>query len=60
VQAATGSAAHVAANIAEVNERAGSITSASTQILASAKSLSQEGSRLSIEMEKLLVAVCAV
>jgi methyl-accepting chemotaxis protein len=59
VQAATGSAAHVAANIAEVNDRAGGITSASTQILASAKSLSQEGSRLSIEMEKLLVAVCA-
>ncbi|HTZ02008.1 MAG TPA: methyl-accepting chemotaxis protein [Xanthobacteraceae bacterium] len=59
VQAATGSAAHVAANIAEVNERAGGITSASTQILASAKSLSQEGSRLSTEMEKLLMAVCA-
>ncbi|HEX4043600.1 MAG TPA: methyl-accepting chemotaxis protein [Xanthobacteraceae bacterium] len=60
VRAATGSAAHVAANIAEVNDRAGGITSASTQILASAKSLSQEGSRLSTEMEKLLVAVCAV
>ena len=59
VQAATGSAAHVAANIAEVNERASGITSASTQILTSAKSLSQEGSRLSTEMEKLLTAVCA-
>lgn len=59
VQAATGSAAHVAANIAEVNESAGGITSASTQILASAKSLSQEGSRLSAEMEKLLIAVSA-
>ena len=59
VQAATGSTAHVAANIAEVNDRAGGITSASTQILASAKSLSQEGGRLTSEMEKLLIAVCA-
>jgi methyl-accepting chemotaxis protein len=59
VQAATGSAAHVAANIAEVNDSAGGITSASAQILASAKSLSQDGSRLSLEMEKLLNAVCA-
>jgi len=59
VQAATGSAAHVAANIAQVNEGAGGITSASTQILASAKSLSREGNRLSSEMEKLLTAVCA-
>jgi methyl-accepting chemotaxis protein len=59
VQAATGSAAHVAANIAEVNDSAGGITSASAQILASAKSLSQDGSRLSAEMEKMLIAVCA-
>jgi methyl-accepting chemotaxis protein len=59
VLAATGSAAHVAANIAEVNDSAGGITSASAQILASAKSLSQDGSRLSLEMEKLLNAVCA-
>jgi methyl-accepting chemotaxis protein len=59
VQEATGSAAHVAANIAEVNDSAGGITSASAQILASAKSLSQDGNRLSAEMEKLLTAVCA-
>jgi methyl-accepting chemotaxis protein len=59
VQAATGSAAHVAANIAEVNDSAGGITSASAQILSSAKSLSQEGSRLSAEMEWLLTAVMA-
>jgi methyl-accepting chemotaxis protein len=59
VQAATGSAAHVAANLAEVNDSAGGITSASAQILASAKSLSQDGNRLSAEMEKLLTAVCA-
>jgi methyl-accepting chemotaxis protein len=59
VHAATATAAHVAANIAEVNDSAGGITSASSQILSSAKSLAQEGSRLSAEMEKLLVAVCA-
>jgi methyl-accepting chemotaxis protein len=59
VQAATGSAAHVAANIAEVNDSASDITSASGQILASAKSLAQDGSRLSVEMEKLMTAVCA-
>jgi methyl-accepting chemotaxis protein len=59
VEAATGSAAHVAANIAEVNDGAGDITSASAQILASARSLSHEGSRLSTEMERLISAVCA-
>jgi methyl-accepting chemotaxis protein len=59
VEAATGSAAHVAANIAEVNDGAGGITSASAQILASARSLSHEGSRLSTEMERLISAVCA-
>ena len=59
VQAATGSAAHVAANIAEVNDSAAGITSASAQILASARLLSQDGTRLSAEMEKLLTAVCA-
>jgi hypothetical protein len=57
VQAATGSAAHVAANLAEVNHSASGITSASAQILSSAKSLSREGSRLTIEMESLLAAV---
>ena len=59
VQAATGSAAHVATNLAEVNDSAGGITSASAQILSSAKSLSQDGSRLTVEMEKLLSAVIA-
>jgi methyl-accepting chemotaxis protein len=57
VQAATGSAAHVATDIGEVNQSAGGITSASAQILASAKSLSREGSRLTTEMESLLAAV---
>ncbi len=59
VQAATGSAAHVATDIGEVNQSAGGITSASAQILASAKSLSREGSRLTTEMESLLAAVRA-
>ena len=59
VQAATGSAAHVASNLGEVNHSASGITSASAQILASAKSLSQEGNRLTAEMENLLTAVRA-
>jgi methyl-accepting chemotaxis protein len=60
VQAATGSSAHVAANLGEVNQSASGITSASAQILASAKSLSREGNRLTTEMESLLAAVRAV
>jgi methyl-accepting chemotaxis protein len=59
VQAATGSAAHVAADLGEVNHSASGITSASAQILASAKSLSREGNRLTTEMESLLAAVRA-
>jgi methyl-accepting chemotaxis protein len=59
VRAAAGSAAHVAANIAEVNDSTAGITSASTQVLASAQTLSQDGSRLSAEMEKFLSAVYA-
>ncbi len=59
VRAAAGSAAHVAANIAEVNDSAAGITSASGQVLSSAQTLSHDGSRLSAEMEKFLAAVCA-
>ena len=59
MQAATGSAANVAANLAEVNDSAAGITSASEQILSSAKSLGQDSSRLSAEMEKLITAVIA-
>jgi methyl-accepting chemotaxis protein len=59
VAAATGSAAHVAANLGEVNHSASGITSASAQILTSAKSLSREGNRLTAEMESLLTAVRA-
>jgi methyl-accepting chemotaxis protein len=59
VQAAAQSASHVTANIAEVNDGATGITSASAQILASAQTLSQDGSRLTAEMEQFLAAVCA-
>jgi methyl-accepting chemotaxis protein len=59
VRAATGSAAHVTANIAEVDAATVSITTASAQVLASAQTLAQEGSRLGAEMEKFLAAVCA-
>jgi methyl-accepting chemotaxis protein len=59
VRAATGSAAHVATDLSEVNHSASGITSASAQILSSAKSLSREGNRLTTEMESLLVAVRA-
>ena len=59
VQAAAGSAAHVTVNIAEVNNGAAEITAASAQVLASAQTLSQDGSRLSAEMEKFLSAVVA-
>jgi len=59
VQAAAESASHVTANIAEVNDGATGITSASAQILVSAQTLSQDGNRLAAEMEKFLAAVCA-
>lgn len=59
VQAAAGSTGHVAANIAEVNNGAAGITSASAQVLSSAQMLAHEGSRLSAEMEKFLAAVVA-
>jgi methyl-accepting chemotaxis protein len=59
VRAATGSTAHVATDLSEVNQSASGITSASAQILASARSLSQEGNRLTSEVESLLTAVRA-
>ncbi len=59
VEAASGSTAHVAANIGEVNDSAAGIGAASRQVLASAQTLSHDGSRLSAEMEKFLSAVYA-
>jgi methyl-accepting chemotaxis protein len=57
VQAATGSSAQVATNIAEVNDSAAEITSASSQLLSSAQTLAQDGNRLALEMEKFFGAV---
>jgi methyl-accepting chemotaxis protein len=59
VEAAAVGASHVTANIAEVNEGAASVTAASVQVLASAQTLSHDGSRLSAEMEDFLSAICA-
>ncbi|MGB7099635.1 MAG: methyl-accepting chemotaxis protein [Xanthobacteraceae bacterium] len=59
IHAAAGGAAHVAANIGEVNDSAAAISTASSQLLSSAQTLSHDGSRLALEMEKFLAAVCA-
>jgi methyl-accepting chemotaxis protein len=59
VQAAAVGASHVTTNIAELNDGAASVTSASAQVLASAQTLSHDGNRLSAEMEDFLSAVCA-
>ncbi len=59
IHAAAGGAAHVAANIGEVNDSAAAISTASSQLLSSAQTLSQDGTRLAAEMEKFLAAVCA-
>jgi len=59
VHAAAGSAARVAANIVEVTDSTAGITAASSQVLASAQTLAQDGNRLSAEMERFLNAVYA-
>jgi methyl-accepting chemotaxis protein len=59
VHAAAGSAARVKANIIEVTDSTAGITAASSQVLASAQSLAQDGNRLSAEMERFLNAVYA-
>ena len=59
LESATTSAAHVAANISEVNDGTSDITSASSQILSSARSLAQDSSHLTAELEQLLAAVYA-
>jgi methyl-accepting chemotaxis protein len=59
VNAAAGSAARVTANIVEVTDSTAGITAASSQVLASAQSLAQDGNRLSAEMERFLNAVYA-
>jgi methyl-accepting chemotaxis protein len=59
LESATASAAHVAADIAEVNDGTSDITSASSQILSSARSLAQDSNHLTAELEQLLAAVYA-
>ncbi len=59
MQAAAKSAAQVAGNIGEVNDGATGITAASAQVLSSAHMLSQDGARLTAQMEKFLAAFCA-
>src|ERR1700733_13482117 len=59
VDAAAGSAARVNANIIEVTDSTAGITAASSQVLASAQTLAQDGNRLSAEMERFLNAVYA-
>jgi len=50
---------HAAANIGEVNDSATAISTAASQLLSSAQTLSQDGSRPAAEMGKFLDAVCA-
>jgi methyl-accepting chemotaxis protein len=57
-QAALGTT-QVAANITEVNQGASETGSASSQVLASAQSLSSDGNRLKIEVETFLATVRA-
>jgi methyl-accepting chemotaxis protein len=49
----------VADNIGDVNRGAGETGSASAQVLASARSLADEGSRLRLEVGKFLATVRA-
>jgi methyl-accepting chemotaxis protein len=53
------SAAHVSADIADVNRDAGETQAASIQVLSSAKSLTQESNNLKIAVEKFLTTVRA-
>jgi methyl-accepting chemotaxis protein len=59
VQEAAKGTAQVAANITEVNRGAGDTGSASSQVLSSAQSLSNESNHLKVEVEKFLNTVRA-
>jgi len=50
---------HVATNVTDVNKGAGETGSASTQVLASAQSLSKESSQLQLEVDNFLAAMRA-
>ena len=49
----------VATNVTDVNKGAGETGSASTQVLASAQSLSKESGQLRLEVDKFLTAMRA-
>jgi methyl-accepting chemotaxis protein len=59
VQQAAQGTTQVASNITEVNRGAGETGSASSEVLSSAQSLSQESSRLKLEVDKFLATVRA-
>jgi methyl-accepting chemotaxis protein len=59
VMGAAQSTSQVADNIGDVNRGAGETGSASAQVLASARSLADEGSRLRLEVDKFLATVRA-
>jgi methyl-accepting chemotaxis protein len=59
VQEVASSTSKVTSNITEVNQGAGETGSASSQVLASAKSLSTESNRLKLEVGKFLKSVRA-
>jgi methyl-accepting chemotaxis protein len=59
IQQAARGTSEVAKSITDVDHSAGETGSASTQVLSSAKSLSNEGSRLKAEVDKFLVMVRA-
>ena len=59
IQEAAKGTTHVAGNIAEVSKGASETGSASTQVLASAKALSNQGSKLKLEVQKFLATVRA-
>ncbi len=59
VQQAAELSNHVAANVTDVNKGAGQTGSASTQVLASAQSLSKESQQLRLEVDSFLTAVRA-
>jgi len=54
VQEVAGGTAKVAGNIGDVSQGASATGAASSQVLSSAHSLSQESSRLKAELEKFL------
>ena len=59
MQEAAQGTTHVAATIADVNRGAAETGSASSQVLASAKALSSEGSKLKAEVDRFLATVRA-